>query len=141
MIFQTIYSINYASRPKGLRSKRRSFSCIFQEVQSLSIRTFLVLLSLPTLAQTVPTLTFYCNVSSIVIVTRGKNGINHMVINHNKSTNVQYMDPVTLLIRPRKDFSSWQQNLNIIFPVGKPKTFDIARFQIECCTTTINLYT
>jgi hypothetical protein len=38
----------------GLRSKRRSFTCIFQVVESLSICRFLVLLSQPTLPQTVP---------------------------------------------------------------------------------------
>ena len=38
---------------KGIRLKRRSLACIFQIVESLSIRNFPLLLSLPTLSQTV----------------------------------------------------------------------------------------
>jgi hypothetical protein len=34
---------NFPTKPKGLRSKCRSFTCIFQVVASLSIRNFLII--------------------------------------------------------------------------------------------------
>ena len=52
-LYITYFVNNDYLTTKGLRTKRRSSPCIFQIVESLSIRNFLVLFSLSTLAQTV----------------------------------------------------------------------------------------